>query len=153
MWLVTRKQMSLWSGSRAVSRKLDPRKYLKLKPPSTSPPAPSHPYFDCPNRTSSAFSASIQMADQLALTRSAPRVNGFDSAKAARSPVPAFLNKLYRFVSIIFGVLPLNVVINFCFSSMVSDPGTDELIRWSADGESFFGMHTHQCPQRTRNYR
>ncbi len=55
------------------------------------------------------------MGDSLALTR----MNGSALPSRTRTNVPAFLNKLY---------------------SMVSDPVTDDLIRWADDGESFLGQ-------------
>ncbi|KAG8901482.1 stress-responsive transcription factor hsf1 [Tulasnella sp. 403] len=57
------------------------------------------------------------MADQLALTRAQRSGLTTNPNRAVRQQIPAFLNKLY---------------------SMVNDPETDDLIRWSDEGDSFF---------------
>lgn len=60
-------------------------------------------------------------------------------SKATRQMVPPFVQKLYEFVSLFLAKFTSQSSLR-----LVNAPSTDELIRWSDIGDSFFGV-SHPC--------
>jgi hypothetical protein len=73
--------------------------------------------------------------NQMALARQSRSASSHLS-RAARQVVPAFLQKLYEYVSFISFS---GGSVSYRLHRMVNDPGNDELIRWSEAGDSFYG--------------
>src|SRR6266404_4928776 len=66
-------------------------------------------------------------------------------SKTTRQMVPPFVQKLYEFVSVNSSIFSDLCLIPF---RLVNAPSSDELIRWSDTGDSFYGMspfvlHSH----------
>lgn len=60
-------------------------------------------------------------------------------SKTTRQMVPPFVQKLYEFVSLLIARFTSQYSLR-----LVNAPSTDELIRWSDTGDSFFGVF-HLC--------
>ena len=60
-------------------------------------------------------------------------------SKTTRQMVPPFVQKLYEFVPLYLVRLTSQPLLR-----LVNAPSTDELIRWSDTGDSFFGESRHQ---------
>ena len=73
---------------------------------------------------------------QVALSQIARTTPG-SLSKMTRQVVPPFLQKLYEYVPSMRPVLRRALTSNL--SRMVNEPSTDDLIRWSENGDSFYG--------------
>lgn len=69
----------------------------------------------------------------------APRASLSHLNKPARQLVPAFLQKLYEYVSLFDLISQLHWYLHPS-NRMVNDPSQHDLIRWSDTGDSFFGV-------------
>lgn len=119
--------------------------------------APAHPPPDPPAATTAANSGmQLTLAgSQLPLAPPALPVRAKPNKETTKN-VPAFLTKLFTSVPLPTPLLPTPSSVErdtdtmdwLTPRSMVSDPGTDDLIRWSEDGDSFFGAarrHLDPC--------
>ena len=77
----------------------------------------------------------MSLEHQVALARTT-RGESSHLSKAARQVVPPFLQKLYECAD-----FTLTEVLGLTFSvfRIVNDPRNNELIRWSENGDSFYG--------------
>lgn len=81
----------------------------------------------------------MSLDQQVALARPDPiRSESSHLSRAARQVVPPFLQKLYEYVD--FRVAYRTWLTRAALlTRIVNDPKNDELIRWSENGDSFYG--------------